>query len=157
MVRVATERENAVSSPNLSETCCQPPHPLTPHPTCWGRIRCEVHLREPSVVGGGRRWGAEGESFSGSRHWGLRAETLSSPPLPSSPPQATSPTPRIPSPLEFHCKAKSGGGKRRGALRRLWRLEDPPPRLCPPGGRAPTTTTRLFPAPELRMLSSLEV
>lgn len=78
MVRVATERENAVSSSNLSETCCQPPHPLTPHPTCWGRIRCEVHLGEPSVAGGGSRWGAEGEGFSGwkrshfpvSRHLG---------------------------------------------------------------------------------------
>lgn len=57
VVRVATEREKAVSSPNLSETRCQPPHPLTPHPTCWGRIWCEVHLREPSVVGGGGGWG----------------------------------------------------------------------------------------------------
>ncbi|XP_036021682.1 G1/S-specific cyclin-D2 isoform X5 [Mus musculus] len=70
-------------------------------------------------------------------------------------PQATSPTPKIPSPLEFHCKAKSGGWKRRGALRWLW--ENLPPRLYPPGGLAPTTTTRLFSAPELRMLSSLEM
>lgn len=133
--------------PTSQGTCCQPPHPLTPHPTCWGRIRSEVHLREPSLVGGGRMGELKREccNFAVSRRRGLRPATLSSPPPQSSLPQATSPTPRVPSPLEFHCKAKSGGWKKRGALRWLW--EDLPPRLCPPGGLVPTTTTRLFSTP----------
>lgn len=151
---MATERENAVSSPNLSETCCQPPHPLTPHPTCWGHIRCEVHLREPSVVGGGRRWGAEGESFSGwkrcnfpvSRHWGPVPRP--SPPLLRRPPRRRPPLPPPESPPRWNFTAKPGVGEGRGegpsAGSGDWRTRHPDfvlrvgePRRRPPASSPP--------------------
>lgn len=149
MVRVATDRENTISSPNLSRDVLPTSAPSHAAPHVLGT---DSKRGSPSGTLPSRRGRRMGELKP--RALAFPSPDIGAsvprppPPLLRSPPsrRLPLPPPRIPSPLEFHCKAKSGGWtRRRGALRWLW--EDLPPRLCPPGGLAPTTTTRLFSTP----------